>query len=191
MKELRIGMIGYGFMGRAHSNAYRQVAHFFDVDPKPRMVAICGRDEAAAKAAAEKAAAEKAAAEKAAAERLAAEEAARRAAEEAERAAAQEAKNIAALEAQRLAEAEATALSEMVFDQDETGDNHEADEARVKDLEASADVKSGPGTDAEPDEADSSEDEERRKGSAEEVDPVALAREFARLLQESEQGEDY
>jgi predicted dehydrogenase len=41
-------------MGRAHSNGYRQVAHFFDVDPKPRMVAICGRDEAGVKAAAEK-----------------------------------------------------------------------------------------------------------------------------------------
>jgi len=40
-------------MGRAHSNAYRQVAHFFDVDPKPRMVAIAGRDEAGVKAAAE------------------------------------------------------------------------------------------------------------------------------------------
>ena len=41
-------------MGRAHSNAYRQVAHFFDVDPAPRMVAICGRDEAGVKEAAEK-----------------------------------------------------------------------------------------------------------------------------------------
>ena len=42
---LGFGLVGYGFMGRAHSNAYRQVAHFFDVDPRPRMVAICGRDE--------------------------------------------------------------------------------------------------------------------------------------------------
>jgi predicted dehydrogenase len=40
-------------MGRAHSNAYRQVAHFFDVDPKPRLVAIAGRDEAGVKEAAE------------------------------------------------------------------------------------------------------------------------------------------
>ena len=45
MTEIGIGLVGYKFMGRAHSNAYRQVAHFFDVDPKPRMVAICGRDE--------------------------------------------------------------------------------------------------------------------------------------------------
>ncbi len=28
-KNLNIGMIGYGFMGRAHSNAYRQVGNFF------------------------------------------------------------------------------------------------------------------------------------------------------------------
>jgi hypothetical protein len=163
---------------------------------------------AAEKAAAEKLAAERAAAEKAArqaeeearlaaeeAERRAAEEAERRAAEEARNLAAREARNLAAQEAQRLAAAEAAALAEMVFDQDEAGDNHEADEAGVKDLERSADVKSGPATDAEPGEADSSVDEEgrqeSRRGSAEEVDPVALAREFARLLQESEQGEDY
>jgi predicted dehydrogenase len=52
MSEIGIGLVGYKFMGRAHSNAYRQVAHFFDVDPVPRMVAICGRDEAGVKAAA-------------------------------------------------------------------------------------------------------------------------------------------
>ena len=45
MSEIGVGLVGYKFMGRAHSNAYRQVAHFFDVDPQPRMVAICGRDE--------------------------------------------------------------------------------------------------------------------------------------------------
>ena len=28
-KQLRIGLIGYGFMGRAHSNAFAQVGHFF------------------------------------------------------------------------------------------------------------------------------------------------------------------
>ena len=28
-KQLRVGMIGYGFMGRAHSNAYKQVGQFF------------------------------------------------------------------------------------------------------------------------------------------------------------------
>ncbi|MDQ3692099.1 MAG: Gfo/Idh/MocA family oxidoreductase, partial [Chloroflexota bacterium] len=52
MADIGVGLVGYKFMGRAHSNAYRQVAHFFDVDPKPRMVALCGRNEAATTAAA-------------------------------------------------------------------------------------------------------------------------------------------
>ena len=47
MSEIGVGLVGYKFMGRAHSNAYRQVARFFDVDPVPRMRAVCGRDEAA------------------------------------------------------------------------------------------------------------------------------------------------
>ena len=54
MTEIGVGLVGYKFMGRAHSNGYRQVARFFDVDPKPRMVAICGRGEAGVKAAADK-----------------------------------------------------------------------------------------------------------------------------------------
>ncbi len=45
MKEIRIGLIGYGFMGRAHSNAYAQVTHFFDVPYKPVLQAACGRNE--------------------------------------------------------------------------------------------------------------------------------------------------
>jgi predicted dehydrogenase len=53
VSEIGVGLVGYKFMGRAHSNAYRQVAHFFDVDPRPRLVAIAGRDEAGVKAAAE------------------------------------------------------------------------------------------------------------------------------------------
>ena len=52
MSEIGVGLVGYKFMGRAHSNGYRQVAHFFDVDPAPKMVAICWRDEAAVSAAA-------------------------------------------------------------------------------------------------------------------------------------------
>jgi len=52
MSEIGVGLVGYRFMGRVHSNAYRQVARFFDVDPIPRMRAICGRDEDAVKAAA-------------------------------------------------------------------------------------------------------------------------------------------
>jgi predicted dehydrogenase len=54
MTEIGVGLVGYKFMGRAHSNAYRQVGHFFDVDPSPRMRAICGRDEAGVREAAEK-----------------------------------------------------------------------------------------------------------------------------------------
>ena len=53
MSEIGVGLVGYKFMGRARSNAYRQVARFFDVDPAPRMVAICGRDQAGVRAAAE------------------------------------------------------------------------------------------------------------------------------------------
>ncbi len=34
-KNLNIGMIGYGFMGRAHSNAYARVSNFFDLEYKP------------------------------------------------------------------------------------------------------------------------------------------------------------
>jgi predicted dehydrogenase len=52
MAEIGVGLVGYKFMGRAHSNAYRQLPRFFDVDPVPRMVAICGRDEAGVREAA-------------------------------------------------------------------------------------------------------------------------------------------
>jgi predicted dehydrogenase len=31
-KPYNIGMIGYGFMGRAHSNAYTNVSHYFDLE---------------------------------------------------------------------------------------------------------------------------------------------------------------
>ncbi|MBX7103599.1 MAG: Gfo/Idh/MocA family oxidoreductase [Gemmataceae bacterium] len=43
-KPLNIGMIGYGFMGRAHSNAYRQVSQFFDLEYRPVLRAACARD---------------------------------------------------------------------------------------------------------------------------------------------------
>ncbi len=48
-KPLNIGMIGYGFMGRTHSNAYSQVNHFFKLDYHPVLKAVCARDEAKAK----------------------------------------------------------------------------------------------------------------------------------------------
>jgi predicted dehydrogenase len=45
-KPLNIGMIGYGFMGRAHSNAYHQVSHFFNLKYRPVLKAACGRESA-------------------------------------------------------------------------------------------------------------------------------------------------
>jgi predicted dehydrogenase len=53
-KPLRIGMIGYGFMGRAHSNAYRRVNNFFDLQYEPVLQAVCARDQAKAKQFADK-----------------------------------------------------------------------------------------------------------------------------------------
>lgn len=52
-KQINVGLVGYQFMGKAHSNAYRQVAAFFpDLEAVPVMKAICGRNEEAVKAAA-------------------------------------------------------------------------------------------------------------------------------------------
>ena len=50
---IKVGMIGYKFMGKAHSNAYRQVAAYYDVPLQPEMTVICGRDEAGVSAARE------------------------------------------------------------------------------------------------------------------------------------------
>jgi predicted dehydrogenase len=52
MSEINVALIGYKFMGRAHSNAYRQVRRFFHGKLEPRMKVICGRDREAASAAA-------------------------------------------------------------------------------------------------------------------------------------------
>ncbi len=49
---LTVGLIGYQFMGKAHSNAYRQVGRFFDLPMDIRMKTICGRHEEAVRAAA-------------------------------------------------------------------------------------------------------------------------------------------
>ncbi len=43
-KKLNVGMVGYGFMGRTHSNAFSQVGHFFDLPYQPVLKAICARD---------------------------------------------------------------------------------------------------------------------------------------------------
>jgi predicted dehydrogenase len=47
-------MVGYAFMGAAHSQAWRTAAHVFDLPVRPSMVALCGRDAGAAQAAAER-----------------------------------------------------------------------------------------------------------------------------------------
>jgi Predicted dehydrogenases and related proteins len=44
--KLNVGMIGYGFMGRAHSNAFLQVGHFFDLPYEFKLKALCGRNRA-------------------------------------------------------------------------------------------------------------------------------------------------
>lgn len=44
-KPLNIGMIGYGFMGRAHTNAYCKVSNFFDLEYEPVLKAACARNE--------------------------------------------------------------------------------------------------------------------------------------------------
>lgn len=49
-KELNIGMIGYGFMARTHSNAHRRVGNFFDLDYKPVLKTVCGLVPAEAEA---------------------------------------------------------------------------------------------------------------------------------------------
>ena len=50
MKKLNIGMVGYGFMGRTHSNAFSQVNHFFDVPYQPVLKTVCARNAERAEA---------------------------------------------------------------------------------------------------------------------------------------------
>ncbi|GGT06428.1 Gfo/Idh/MocA family protein [Streptomyces chromofuscus] len=49
---LRIGMVGYAFMGAAHSQGWRTAGRVFDLPRQPVLAVICGRDEAAVRAAA-------------------------------------------------------------------------------------------------------------------------------------------
>jgi predicted dehydrogenase len=53
MDTINVALVGYKFMGRAHSNAYRQVTAFFDTPLHPVMKVLCGRDEAAVRQAAQ------------------------------------------------------------------------------------------------------------------------------------------
>jgi predicted dehydrogenase len=54
MKKLNVAMVGYQFMGRTHSNAWRQVGKFFDVPFEPVLKVVCGRREDEVKKAAAK-----------------------------------------------------------------------------------------------------------------------------------------
>jgi predicted dehydrogenase len=52
--ELRVGMVGYAFMGAAHSQAWRTVNRVYDLPARARMVAVCGRDAGKVSAAAQR-----------------------------------------------------------------------------------------------------------------------------------------
>ena len=51
---MKIGMVGYKFMGKAHSHAYHTAPYFFDIREPVELVAVCGRDEQAVAAFARK-----------------------------------------------------------------------------------------------------------------------------------------
>jgi predicted dehydrogenase len=53
-KAVNVGLVGYKFMGKAHSNAYRKVGMFFDLPVTVGMRALCGREVGWLKEAAEK-----------------------------------------------------------------------------------------------------------------------------------------
>lgn len=53
-KELRIGLVGTGFMGRTHSNGYKRIGDFFpELAYRPVLKAVCARREEKVKAFAE------------------------------------------------------------------------------------------------------------------------------------------
>ncbi|WYP28337.1 Gfo/Idh/MocA family oxidoreductase [Alkalihalobacillus sp. FSL W8-0930] len=52
--NIRIGMIGYQFMGKAHSHAYRDIPFFFSTKAKPVLKALCGRNIEAVREAADR-----------------------------------------------------------------------------------------------------------------------------------------
>jgi myo-inositol 2-dehydrogenase/D-chiro-inositol 1-dehydrogenase len=49
-RQLNIGLVGYGFMGRAHSNAFVQAPRFFDLAYQPVLKAVCARNSDRARA---------------------------------------------------------------------------------------------------------------------------------------------
>jgi predicted dehydrogenase len=50
MRQLRIALLGQGFMGKAHSNAFAQVGHFYDSPFRIRRTLLCGRNAASLEA---------------------------------------------------------------------------------------------------------------------------------------------
>lgn len=52
--NVNVGLVGYKFMGKAHSNAFSKIGMFFDNSCSVNMKAICGRDEEWVKQSAEK-----------------------------------------------------------------------------------------------------------------------------------------
>jgi predicted dehydrogenase len=52
--DLGVGLVGYAFMGAAHSHAWRTAPHFFDLPLRPRLRALCGRDPGRVAAAAQR-----------------------------------------------------------------------------------------------------------------------------------------
>ncbi len=44
-RSLRVAMIGYQFMGRAHANAWRQAGRFFELPAEPELAVLCGRSK--------------------------------------------------------------------------------------------------------------------------------------------------
>ena len=54
VRKIQVALIGYQFMGKAHSNAYRQMQHFFSPAALPVMKVICGRNRDGVSAAADR-----------------------------------------------------------------------------------------------------------------------------------------
>ncbi len=50
MKKLNVGIVGYKFMGKAHSNGWKQAPLFFDLDAQPVLKVACGRHQESLKA---------------------------------------------------------------------------------------------------------------------------------------------
>src|SRR5436305_12544160 len=51
-RVLKVGLIGYKFMGKTHSNGWRQAPRFFDLGAEVGLKTVCGRDKAAVRRAA-------------------------------------------------------------------------------------------------------------------------------------------